>query len=61
MLITKPSNYNEDEEHLAQAKNRAHQPIEKEKVKLNPIQRVLKSTNKVLKSKPVKFEEIFPK
>ena len=61
IMITKPKFFEDDKNHLLEAKNKAHQGIEKETVKLEPIQRVIKSTNKILKTKNVKFEEIFPK
>lgn len=61
ILITKPKYFEDDKNQLKEAKNKARQTIEKEKVKLEPIQRVIKSTNKILKTKDVKFDQIFPK
>ena len=61
VIITKPKYYDEDKNKLIEAKNKAHQRAGKEKVKLDPIQRVIKSTDQILKEKPINYYEIFPK
>ena len=61
LLITKPSYYDEDKEKLVQSKAEKHQIVVKEKKKLEPIERIIKSTNKILTNKELDFEKIFPK
>ena len=61
ILITKPSYYDEDKEKLQKKQLEKHQIVEKEKVKLEPIERILKSTNKILQNRKVDIQKIFPK
>jgi serine/threonine-protein kinase HipA len=61
VIVTKPNYYDEDKNKLIESKNKAHQRKAKEKVKLNAIQRVIKSTNQILQPKQINYNEIYPK
>ena len=61
LIVTKPNYYDEDKNKLIESKNKAHQRKVKEKVKLNAIQRVIKSTNQILQTKQINYNEIYPK
>ena len=61
LILTKPSYYDEDKEKLVKNQAEKHQIVVKEKKKLEPIERIINSTNKILTNKEVDIGKIFPK
>ena len=61
LIITKPSYYDEDKEKLIKNNIEKHKKYIKEKIKLAPIQRIVKSTDNILRLKEVDLNKIFPK
>ena len=62
LLVTKPTYFDENKDKLEKQKAEKHQTnITRDNLRLEPIERCLKSTEKILVTKQVHFEEIFPK
>ncbi len=62
LLVTKPTYYEENKEKLEKQKIEKHQAIQnREYLKMEGIERCLKSTSKILVAREFKPEEIYPK
>ena len=62
LLITKPTYFDEDKDKIAKQNKEKHQ-LSKQRngVRLEPIERCLKSTDKILITKKINYHEIYPK
>ena len=62
LLVTKPTYFDENKEILEKQKLEKHQTVgQRDGVRLEPIERCLKSTDKVLITKKINYNEIYPK
>ena len=62
LLVTRPTYYDEDKDKIEKQKIEKHQlAIQRDGVRLEPIERCLKSTAKILVTKTIKYQEIYPK
>ena len=61
LIITKPSYFDEDKETLIKNKAEKHAIVVKEKKKLEPIERIINSTNKILTNREIDLGRILPK
>ena len=61
LIITKPTYYDEDKEKLIENNLQKHKKFIKEKRRLQSIQRIVKSTDNILRTREVDLNKIFPK
>ena len=62
LLITRPTYFDENKDKIAKQNKEKHQTsTQRNGVRLEPIERCLKSTDKILLTKKINFNEIYPK
>ena len=62
LLITRPTYFDENKDKIAKQNKEKHQTAtQRNGVRLEPIERCLKSTDKILLTKKINFNEIYPK
>ena len=62
LLITRPTYFDENKEKIAKQNKEKHQQAnQRNGVRLEPIERCLKSTDKILLTKKINYNEIYPK
>ena len=62
LLVTRPTYFDENKDKIEKQNMEKHQlGVKRDGIRLEPIQRCLKSTNKILVTKTVNYQDIYPK